>query len=147
MKKYLIPLLILIFIIPNVGCKSNAKLNTDKTLVITKGKCLRTCPVYSLKLSANGEVLYEGTENVAKSGVHNFTLEEQQLNEVQAALEKIDFTNLKEAYNMHIRDMPATTMAYGEQTISYKGFRSVPEELTALANLMEEILSKNNFIN
>ena len=60
------------------SCKTSSKtkiIDTQRALIsLSKGRCLGNCPVYDLWVFKNGNVIYNGIDNVNKTGIHETTI-------------------------------------------------------------------------
>ena len=56
------------------------------------------CPIYKVSISADGAVVFEGNRFVKKVGTARSTISEEQIRELLAAFEKINYFELSDQY-------------------------------------------------
>jgi hypothetical protein len=131
---------------PVLSC-SGPKTITGQELLIEMKRtaCYGTCPVYTLKIGKNGKGLFEGLENVEKTGLFSFSLSRDELQELENAFRQINFYQLDRIYDAPVSDLPTTYITYNKdgnrkQIMDYYG---APEVLRELENEIETlVLSK-----
>jgi hypothetical protein len=117
----------------------------DLLIEMQKTPCYGFCPVYTLKIAKNGKGLFEGVENVEKTGLFSFSLSPEELKELQNAFQSTGFYGLKNIYAEEISDLPTTYLTYikdgrRKKIMDYYG---APEKLRELENRIEKlVLSK-----
>ena len=125
---------------------SNLKeLPTEKTKIISleKTACFGTCPIFSINIFNNGDVLYYGKKFVKKLGNLNLELDQKEINQILNKAKEINFNNLKSEYTENISDLPTTYITINKKTI--KNYYGAPKELKDLEKLIESfVLEKMN---
>lgn len=99
----------------------------DAFLSLSKGRCLNDCPVYDLWIFKDGQVVYNGIENVEKQGIHKMLISHEaikHLNQLLIELGPEDIGNIRE------RKKPLTLL-------KFKGKRIVYQSTKASGNLLE----------
>lgn len=120
---------------------SVADLNTSITL--ERGMCYGTCPVYSLTLSGNGTVIYDGQMFVKDTGVRDGTINASVFSNLTDQFDTAGFYQMKDAYTAYdITDMPTATltirkMNLTKQIVHYYGDLSAPKILTQLEDAVD----------
>jgi hypothetical protein len=117
----------------------------DLLIEMKRTPCYGFCPVYTLKISNDGKGLFEGVENVEKTGNFSFSLEQEELLELENAFRLVDFYQLKDIYNVDVSDLPTTYITYNKDGKRKKimDYYGAPEELRSLENRIETlVLSK-----
>ena len=116
------------------------ELSTEKTKIITleKTACFGTCPIFSINIFNNGDVLYYGKKFVKKLGNLNLKLNQKEINQILNKAKEINFNNLKSEYTENISDLPTTFISINKKTI--KDYYGAPKELKDLEKLIESIV-------
>ncbi|TDQ23820.1 DUF6438 domain-containing protein [Tenacibaculum caenipelagi] len=116
-------------------------------LSIRKTQCFGDCPVYSVSIDKEGNVIYNGIEYVLEKGIHKFTLSEEQLNELNNKLSKKDFSSFKDVYNNpKVQDLPSTYIIHNGKQIQIRLWNGIPDELIDIHEYVEGILLNKKFI-
>ncbi len=126
-----------------------------KGLVITMKQenhcgCIDCCPVYSIKITGDGTVEYEGTSAVPVKGKQVYSIQIDQVKELVAEFYKADFFSLKDKYttkdngdgtvSMIDHTAPVTTsITIKGRTKSVYDFYGAPEKLEELEKKIYEI--------
>lgn len=108
----------------------------DALMSISKGRCLNDCPVYDLWIFKNGQVVYNGLENVEKRGIHKMSISLEaikHLNQLLMGMSPNDLGNTRE------RKKPLTLLKFKGKRIVYQSTRAVGN-LKELDNLLESII-------
>lgn len=117
----------------------------DLLIELQRTPCFGSCPVYTLQIDKNGNGLFEGVENVAKTGRFSFSISQDELTEIKSAFRRIDFYQLRNVYDGPASDLPTTYITYNgeggrKKIMDYYG---APEGLRDLENRIENlVLSK-----
>jgi hypothetical protein len=99
----------------------------DAFLSLSKGRCLNDCPVYDLWIFKDGQVIYNGIENVEKQGIHKMLISHEAIKHLHQLLLELgpdDIGNIRE------RKKPLTLL-------KFKGKRIVYQSNRASGNLLE----------
>lgn len=73
--------------------------------------CFGTCPVYSVTINQDGQVVYSGEAFVQTTGEHHSQISSAKVGELRRAVERIDFFKLKDRYTeMGATDMPSAIL-------------------------------------
>jgi hypothetical protein len=108
----------------------------DAFISLSKGKCLNDCPVYDLLIFGDGQVIYNGIENVQKEGIHKMLLSHEAikyLNQLLLEMKPEDIGSIKE------RKKPLTLLKFKKKRIVYQSSR-VSGSLRELEHLFESII-------
>lgn len=165
---------LLFLVLFSAGCNSTTnrqKVILDKDTVITLGRtmCFGTCPAYMVTINGQGEVVFEGSKMVRENGkviaqplgTKNSRINQEQLQQIIAEFEKINFLSLKDAYDKQGADCPTystdspsaiTSIKTGStnKTVKhYLGCEGKPtlRNLTALEEKIDEIVNTKQWIN
>ena len=124
-----------------------------KEVVVTleRTACFGVCPVYKLTIYGDGRVVYEGIRFVRVGGIITTNISEDEIRQLIAEFQKIDYFSLKDSYEQHnATDMPSafTSLTVDEKTKTvrhYHGDLSAPEELTELENKIDQIVDSDQW--
>jgi Domain of unknown function (DUF6438) len=75
-----------------------------QSITLSRSDCYGKCPVYKLTVLANGKVQYVGSENVKVLGKAKSTLSKSQLEQLQEAINKVNYLSLKNQYHESDKD-------------------------------------------
>ncbi|WP_428742229.1 DUF6438 domain-containing protein [Tenacibaculum sp.] len=124
-------------------------INKEKNtlLSIRKTQCFGDCPRYSVSIDKKGNVIYNGIEYVLEKGIHEFTLSEEQLKELNNKLSKKDFSSFKDVYNNpKVQDLPSTYIIHNGKQIQIRLWNGIPDELIDIHEYVEGILLNKKLI-
>lgn len=151
-KIFLLTLLLLC--IP--ACATPAEIPSDLQITLDRGPCFGSCPVYSVMIDANGNVVYQGTMFVAVEGKQTTTISEEQLGALVTAFKDIDFFSLKDSYEAGATDLSTTTtiltMNGRTKTVFNYGvgcdneLGPAPQKLCDLETLIDETVNVNQWV-
>jgi len=113
-------------------------------------KDLSGCPAYSISIAGNGAVTYEGISSVKTRGKRSFTISVEQVNQLLADFERINFFELKDKYTekrlpngavntIDHSNGTTITLKIGNKSKSVFNFYGAPEELDALQKKLDGI--------
>jgi hypothetical protein len=141
-------------IIISVGCSKPPTPDDIGDVVITleRGPCFGACPVYKLTVYGDGRVIYEGIRFVGVEGTKTVTIIENKVRQLVSEFQAIDYFSLNDGYtHTDATDMPSTitsiTIAGQTKTVAhYHGDFGAPEELTALEDKIDKIVSTERWV-
>ena len=108
----------------------------DAFLSLSKGRCLTDCPVYDLWIFRDGQVVYNGIENVEKKGAHKMLISHEAikyLNELISGMKPKDIGSVRE------KKKPLTLLKFKDKRIVYQSSR-VGGNLMELDQLLDSIV-------
>jgi hypothetical protein len=139
----------------------------DTVITLERTECFGTCPSYKLSISANGEVVFVGQRFVKRVGKVKGRISPDQLKQLIAEFERINYFSLKDDYGMSggfgptpSEDCPEMwtdhPAAYTSLTINgktkkvahYHGCKGndATEKLTRLENRIDEIVNTERWV-
>ncbi len=77
---------------------SSQDVPTDTVITLERTECFGTCPDYKITISADGNVIFDGRRFVKKVGKAKSTVSQEQLREIIAAFEDINYFELRDKY-------------------------------------------------
>src|SRR6476661_539764 len=70
----------------------------DTLITLERTGCYGMCPIYKVSISADGAVVFEGNRFVKKVGTARSVISEEQIRELLAGFEKINYFELSDQY-------------------------------------------------
>ncbi|MFK8061476.1 MAG: DUF6438 domain-containing protein [Polaribacter sp.] len=127
---------------------SEIKEKVENTFVtISKTQCSGDCPVYEMTILKNGNVLFNGIENVSIKGKKEFTITDAQLQKIKEMFTKTSFGTYLDTYvDKSLMDYPSTFITYNDKQIEIKLWKNVPDELAFAYESVEDILIDKKII-
>ncbi len=125
---------------------------SDVVITLERGPCFGACPVYKLTIYGDGRVVYQGIRFVAVEGNRTASISEEKVRQLVNEFQKIDYFSLNDEYvDVTATDMPTaiTFISVNGQTKTvahYHGDFDAPEELTALEDKIDEIVSTERWV-
>ncbi len=107
---------------------------------VYKGRC-PNCPVYSVKIAPNQDVVYVGKENVKPMDTVRFTISEKHYSAIITELNKTDFNTYEDTYFSKIRDIPVSEITYNGKTVQFQK-KECPVSLHHFVTLVEELVTE-----
>ena len=106
----------------------------DVVITMQRTVCFGTCPAYTVTITGDGRVEYEGKQFVRVTGRATTTIPSADVAALVEAFEKAGYFNLNDRYTANITDQPTTTTSIriGErfkQVIDYYGAPQVLKDL------------------
>lgn len=120
----------------------------DVVIHMERAPCFGTCPVYSVTIHGNGEVVYQGERFVAVTGEQRRQIPEEKVRELLAKIEEVGFFEMKDRYEGEISDLPSTTttVTIGEREKSVYDYYEPPAGLLELEAKIDEIAGTQEWI-
>lgn len=78
--------------------QSSGQVPPDTLITLERTRCYGMCPSYKITISADGSVIFEGRHFVKETGIAKSTISEEQLRELLAAFEEINYFRLRDRY-------------------------------------------------
>lgn len=124
--------------------------------IMSKTSCRGNCPIYSITLYGNGEISYEGFQNVNTIGRQQGSLQTDSVIAILQELNRMQYYDLKYEYSQQqITDMPSviTQIVYSKngigsskQVVDYQGDKTTPIELRKLYDRIESMIAQFHWI-
>ena len=138
---------------PRAGSEDSAALGADTTtlVMLDRGACHGTCPIYAVRLAANGQVRFVGARFVARIGVDSARISTAAVESLRAAFAHRGFpavpTSIEfgtPACGTYVADLPTVELtvrgADREHRVRYdQGCRHHPQMLDTLANMVDSV--------
>ena len=81
-------------------CESQSTIPADTVITLTRTDCFYSCPDYTVTISAEGKVVFEGKANVKVKGRSETTIAPEKVQLLINAFEKAKFFSLKNRYSL-----------------------------------------------
>lgn len=139
------PMMILIlFLSATLNCSTQQDLAQQKPALafqLEKTGCLGFCPVYTLSIFSNREVMFRSIANTLVDSVAKTTLTKEEYDGLVKQFEQKRFMELDSSYLEPIMDAPSTFLTYSNSTGSMKVRvrGDAPEVFEQLENLLEDV--------
>ena len=127
----------------SLSCSGLKNISDEDLLIeLKRTPCYGYCPVYTIRIAQTGKGLFEGVENVEKTGTFTFTLRQEELVDLENAFQRIDFYRLQNIYYAEVSDLPTTYITYnkGGKRKKIMDYYGAPEELRSLENRIENLV-------
>jgi hypothetical protein len=80
-------------------------------ITLTRGVCYGFCPDYTVTITGDGQVRYEGRRFVNAVGVRTATIPREDVARLLARFDEIGFDQLRDSYRANVTDLPTYTVA------------------------------------
>ncbi len=135
----------LVLLVMTTSC-SSIHTSVPFPISVTKGLCKGKCPNYTITISKEGKLEFNGIENTKYIGKQDFKLSKKEFKKLKTEYKKISFLKLEKVYDQRLYDFPTIVVKDQENTVAFKRNRSVPDELVMFVELLDEILRKNDLL-
>ncbi|MEP6849988.1 MAG: DUF6438 domain-containing protein, partial [Acidobacteriota bacterium] len=96
-------------------------ISKDLLITLERGPCFGRCPQYTVTISADGKIEFEGKTNTKVIGKASGKISENDLKELVTAFEKINYFDLKERYTDDACPEVATDMSSATTSFQSNG--------------------------
>lgn len=80
-------------------------------ITLTRGVCYGFCPDYTVTITGDGQVRYEGRRFVNVIGARTATIPREDVARLLARFDEIGFDQLRDSYRANVTDLPTYTVA------------------------------------
>lgn len=138
---------------------------SDVLIKMDRGMCYGWCPVYSVQISGDGLVIYEGRDYVDAIGIHKKQISQDEVFELVNRALEIEFFELHDSYHditywqldehgwvhpmgMHVTDLPTCTteITIGDNTKSVSDYVGAPQRLRDFEKLIDSVAGTHEWI-
>jgi len=137
---------VILFVVLMLGAASvHAQDESKVAITLERTACFGTCPVYTISILENGDVIYNGEKFVDVTGEQKSQLDPETVAAMVKAFEDAGYFDWKEAYDtMTVTDLPTiiTSVTRNGEThriTRYAGDSSAPLELAFLESWIDEM--------
>lgn len=138
---------------PHAGAQDSASMSGDTTtlVMLDRGACHGTCPIYAVRLAANGQVRFVGARFVSQLGVDSARVASASVEALRTAFADRKFSSVPSAIEFgtkhcgrYIADLSTVELtvrvATGEHRVRYdQGCGDHPPMLDTLASMVDSI--------
>lgn len=114
--------------------------------------CLGTCPSYSVEISGDGSVVYQGRACVAETGERRAQIPANEVRDLFAKFQDADFFTFRDRYEAQVTDNPTTTTSIAfdgksKSVVDYVGASAgMPHKVTALEDAIDATADTKRWI-
>ena len=110
-------------------------------ITLSRTPCFGNCPVYTVSMSEDGAVRYEGVQGVRVSGARTWKIAPEAVHALAADMVKAGFFEMKDEYTALITDLPTitTTLTRGSRTKTIKDYFGAPAALKELEARIDQV--------
>jgi len=145
--KYIAALLLVVCF----SCSNQKKLlketnSSNQTISLTRTGCYGTCPMYDLKIKANGVVEYTGRAHVKNIGNYKGTISKESADKLFEKINNYNWSEYPNAYPIDNVDFPQFIITYNSSSIQkeVRANSNASEELIQLSKELDTILKAIN---
>ena len=104
------------------ACTTDAAPTTSGPVAITLTRtvCFGFCPAYTVSITGDGQVTYNGQSFVNVTGEQHATIAPEAVQDLLRRFDNVRFESLNDAYRANVTDLPTTTV-----TLTRNGHRKV----------------------
>lgn len=114
---------------------------------IKKTACFGDCPIYTVAIDKDGNVVYNGKEYVLVKGIQKFSLTNKQLQNLNDKLNQKSFSSFNSVYdNPRISDLGSTYIVHNGKQVKIRLWKDIPDELIDIHEYITDILLDKKFI-
>jgi Domain of unknown function (DUF6438) len=138
---------------PHAGSPDSASLGGDTTtlVMLDRGACHGTCPIYAVRLAANGQVRFVGARFVSQIGVDSARVPSSSVEALRTAFADRKFATLPSAIEFgtkhcgrYVADLSTVELTVrvvtGEHRVRYdQGCSEHPRMLDTLASMVDSV--------
>ena len=119
---------------------SNAK------IVLERGGCLGTCPAYTLTISADGSVVYEGKAFVHCKGIRHSKIKKSEVDTLFRAFKAARFFDLSGGGIVNDAPMAVLSLTMGGRQKELREGCDCPPKLVALENEVDKTANSEKWV-
>lgn len=91
--------------------KTATKINLSQ-ITLSLGPCFGTCPISSISIDNEGNIIYLGESNTENIGFYKGRIDKKIFHEIESDLNKIRFIELKNEYSVEATDLPDLSVTF-----------------------------------
>ncbi len=136
---------LLLMVVSLIGPTSVQACKSHKVSRVTmmRTPCYGTCPWFSVTISEDGTIYYEGKKFVDNEGVYVAYLDEDEVESIFEYMKTIEVDSFYEKYDAGVTDLPGLNFQFQMKkgdTKEVKILSAGPEELISLGNQIDAII-------
>lgn len=123
----------------------------DVEIYLSRGMCFGNCPVYSLLITGNGDLIYTGEYYVKVKGVVKTKISPDKVLKIIKRSFEIDFFNLKDEYlgeKLIVTDLPLYTISIKikDKIKTVYDYLESPAKLRSFEDFIDKICESHKWI-
>jgi hypothetical protein len=117
-------------------------------IMLSRTACFGTCPVYTVSISNDGTVRYDGLQHVRVSGSHSWRIDPDALRALAGEMEKAGFFEMKDEYTGGMTDLPTvvTTLSRGSRSKTITDHYGSPPALQGLEARIDAVSGVRGYV-
>jgi len=110
--------------------------------------CFGTCPEYTVTITGDGTVVYQGRQFVRVSGSHTWRIDPAAVRALALEMQQAGFFEMKDEYVATITDLPTTytTLTIGARTKRIKNYFGAPPKLKEMESRIDEVAGTKKYV-
>ncbi len=120
----------------------------DLHITLNRTMCFGSCPDYTLTITGDGKVSFEGRHSTRVTGTATTTIDQSKLVELVKEFRRADFFNLQDNYHADVTDAAsqAVTIQLGGKTKRVENYAAGPQRLYLLQDRIDQIVNSDQWI-
>jgi len=121
---------------------------TDVEISLERTGCFGTCPIYTVSISGNGTVTYQGERFVKTLGVQTYEIPTSDIEQLVGMIYQKNYFSLKERYEVGATDLPTviTSVRVGDEIKSIENYGGAgPSQLHEIEQKIDEVSDSESF--
>lgn len=109
--------------------------------------CFGTCPIYTMTITADGQLSYNGEKWVNTLGEQSATISSEDVKDLFELAKRLDFEHLPEAYDdPQITDLENTFIEYNGHIVRIRWTKDAPADLLKLRSMLHETAAQQGWV-
>jgi hypothetical protein len=127
------------------GAPSHAE---DVQITLERTACFGMCPVYTVTLSGDGTVRYEGRQFVRETGTRTWKIDAAAVAALAKEMEAAGYFELQDRYTARITDLPTTrtSLRIGTRSKTIEDYFGAPDTLHQLEKRIDEVAGVKKYV-
>ena len=120
----------------------------DVQITLERTACFGTCPAYTVTLSGDGTVRYEGRQFVRETGKRTWTIAPDAVAALAKEMQAAGYFDFQDRYTEHITDLPTTrtSLRIGSRFKSIEDYFGAPDALHRLEKRIDEVAGVQKYV-
>jgi hypothetical protein len=120
----------------------------DIEIRLDRTMCFGACPDYTLTITSDGKVTFEGRHHTRVKGTETTTIDRAKLEELVMEVQKADFFGLLDEYSAIVTDHPTYTLSVrlGGKSKTVSNYATGPHRLYLLQDRIDQIVNSAQWI-
>lgn len=121
---------------------------TDVEITLERTGCYGTCPIYTVSISGDGTVTYQGERFVKTLGVQTYGIPVDDVEQLVAMVYQKNYFSLNDRYEVGATDLPTviTSVRVGDEIKSVENYGGAgPAQLHEIEQKIDEVSDSESF--